>query len=88
MAMEEHPRHPTVSSVVVLVLVAVVGLLLGLFGSTFGPLYPAGVGFVVAVVGAIVAVRVAPWGWVLVALGAAVMVGAGLYVALGVYGPP
>ncbi len=79
--------HRSALAVIVLVLVAAVGLLLGLYGSIFGPFYPMALGAVVAVVGAIVMVRGAPWGRVLLASGIAVILGAALYIAIGVLTP-
>jgi hypothetical protein len=80
------PHRPALV-VIVLALVAAVGLLLGFYGAIFGPWYPMVLGAVVAVVGVILVVRSAPWGRVLLTWGVAVILGAALYVVIGVLTP-
>jgi hypothetical protein len=87
MTMKQNRWRPSALTAVVLVLVAVIGLLLGLYGSIFGPLYPFVLGLVATVVGAIVMARGIPWGRVLLTWGLAMIVGAALYVALGLLTP-
>lgn len=84
---EASPQRPSALTVVILALVAAVGLLLGLYGSIFGPFYPMALGAVVAVAGAIVMMRRAPWGRVLLTWGIAVILGAALYLAIGLLTP-
>lgn len=80
-------QHRSATTVIVLALVAAVGLLLGLFGSTFGPFYPLAFGAIVAVVGVVVMAGGAQWGRVLLTLGVAIILGAAVYIAIGVLTP-
>lgn len=86
-ALEESPRHTSTTSVVTMVLAAVIGVPIGLYGSIFGPYYSIAVGAVLVIVGMIGTVRGARWNRILLIFGAAIIVGAALYFTIGVLTP-
>lgn len=63
------------------------GLVLGFFGSVFSPLIGAGLGGVLAVFGMMGYVQRSRLGALVLTIGAALIVGAGLYILLGVLQP-
>lgn len=86
-ALEESRRHTSTTSVVTMVLAAIIGLPVGLYGSMFGPYYSIGVGAFLVIVGVIGTVRGARWNRILLVFGAAVIVGAALNFMIGVLTP-
>ncbi|MGM7680499.1 hypothetical protein [Microbacterium sp. A94] len=86
-ALEENPRHTSTTPVVTMVLAAIIGVPIGLYGSIFGPYYSVAVGAFLVIVGAIGTVRGARWNRILLIFGAAVIVGAASYFMIGVLTP-
>ncbi|HCS60876.1 MAG TPA: hypothetical protein DIW46_05680 [Microbacterium sp.] len=86
-ALEESPRPTSATFVVTMVLAAVIGVPVGLYGSIFGPYYSIAVGAILVVVGVIRVVHGVRWGRILLIFGAAVIVGAALYFMIGVLTP-
>lgn len=86
-AIEASPRRTSTTFVVTLVLAAVIGVPVGLFGSIFGPYYSIAVGAILVIFGMIGTVRGAGWNRILLIFGAAVIVGAALYFMIGVLTP-
>ncbi|MGL3805361.1 hypothetical protein ACSYDW_04630 [Paeniglutamicibacter sp. R2-26] len=86
-ALEEHPQHATAPLVVAMVLVAIIGLPLGLFGSIFGPYYALVLGAALAIVGMLGSLRGGRWSRVLLVFGIAVVAGTAIYILLGLLVP-
>lgn len=70
-----------------MVLAAIIGVPVGLYGSTFGPYYSIAVGAILVIIGVSGTVRGALWNRILSIFGAAVIVGAALYFMVGVLTP-
>ena len=81
------PAQKSYKTVVGALLLGIVGLLIGLYGSIFGPFYVMIVGFLLAVWGVIGIVRKTRPGRSVTIFGAAIIVGALLYIAIGVFTP-
>ena len=86
-ALEGSPRHTSPTFVVTMVLAAIIGVPVGLYGSIFGPYYSIAVGAILVVIGLIGTVRGVRWNRILLIFGAAVIVGAALYFMIGVLTP-
>lgn len=86
-ALEEHPQYASAPLVITMVLVAIFGLPLGLFGSIFGPYYAMVLGAALAIVGMVGSLRGGRWIRVLMVFGMAVIAGALIYILLGMLVP-
>lgn len=86
-ALAESARRTSTTFVVAMVLAAVIGVPVGLYGSIFGPYYSIAVGAILVIVGVSGTVRGARWNRIVLIFGAAVIVGAALYFMIGVLTP-
>jgi hypothetical protein len=86
-ALEGQPLHATAPLVLAMVLGAIIGVPLGLYGAIFGPYYAIAIGTALAIVGVIGTVRGGRWSRALLIFGIAVIVGATIYITIGLLAP-
>lgn len=70
-----------------LTIAGILAVLVGVYGSAFGPFYVAVLGAILLIIGLAALVRGARSGSVWLTIGTGLVIGAAVYVALGVFGP-